>query len=357
MKNAFQGFPGFLFGTLAAFISVFIILGSFALAFSEGNLREVLVAVLSPTLTATTLPSPSTPIPGQPTSTVTMPPTASATATKIYPTETSICPPPTGWVRISLSSRESLANLAQAYGVSVEEMANKNCTTVVDTLLPTGTAVNVPLPTPTFTPTPKPTLVPTDTSIPLPLPTPTRCYPPVGWKPYIVQPGDTLYHIASLYGLDYRYLQQTNCLSNPNKLVVGQIIYVPNLPTITPTPSKTAVPTRTSIPPSFTPSPQPSDTPPPPTSQPQPTETATLEPTQTAEPTNQPTPTMAITSTPTETPTPTVFSIPPTVTPTETPTPTQTTPASPADYPNSMLDSKFVLQWLGTKQTNFPFKN
>ncbi len=363
MKNAFQGFPGFLFGTLAALISVFIVLGSFALAFAEGNLREVLVAALSPsptpTLLPTSLPSPATPVPGQPTHTATMPPTASATATKVSPTETSICPPPVGWVRITLSSRESLAILARAYAVSEEEMASKNCTTAVDTLLPAGTDVNVPLPTPTITLTPTsiPTSTPTDTPIPPPPPAPTHCIPPAGWKTYIVQPGDTLYHIASLYGLNYRYLQHANCLSNPNKLVAGQTIYVPNLPTITPTPRDTPVPTRTPLPPSITPSPLPSDTPPPPTTQPQPTETATQEPTQTTEPTSLPTPTMAVISTSTETITPTVFSIPPTITPTETPTSTLTSPAAPADYPMPMPDSSATPQWLGTKKSILPSKN
>jgi LysM repeat protein len=360
MKNAFQGFPGFLFGTLAALVSIFIVLGSFALAIAEGNLRQVLVAALSPsntpTLLPTSLPSPATPIPGQPTYTSTTPPTSTATATQVTPTETPMCPPPVGWVRITLTSRETLANLAGEYGIGVDEMANKNCTTAIDTLLPAGTDVNVPLPTPT--PTHLPTSTPTKTLIPPPVPAPTRCVPPMGWTPYIVKHGDTLYHIASLYGLNYRYLQQVNCLSDPNRLAVGQTIFVPNTPTITPTSSETPLPTHTPPPPpSSTPSPLPSNTPPPPTPQPQPTETPTLEPTHTPEPTSQLTPTMPATGTPTETPTPTEFSIPPTITPTETPTPTLTTPAAPADDSFIMLDSNLLSQWLGTNKPILPSKN
>lgn len=44
---------------------------------------------------------------------------------------------------------------------------------------------------------------------------------------YVVKQGDTLYSIANLYGLSYNELQGINQLPNPESLVIGQTIVIP----------------------------------------------------------------------------------------------------------------------------------
>jgi LysM repeat protein len=111
---------------------------------------------------------------------------------------------------------------------------------------------------------------------------------PAGWVIYIVQPGDTLYHIASLYRITVDQLMTANCLTG-TVIYTGQSMYVPNVPTSTPSGvSATATPSATSG---------------------GPTSTNTTAPTDTA------TPTASDTPLPTDTPSPTS---------TDTPTPTPT---------------------------------
>jgi LysM repeat protein len=50
-----------------------------------------------------------------------------------------------------------------------------------------------------------------------------------------VQPGDTLYHIATSYGITTEQLQRANCLGSSTTIRIGQLLWVPNLPTLTPT--------------------------------------------------------------------------------------------------------------------------
>jgi LysM repeat protein len=62
---------------------------------------------------------------------------------------------------------------------------------------------------------------------------------------YIIQRGDTLSRIASLYDLTVQELQLGNCLQNPNRLDRDQVLRVPGEATPTPTvpPTPTAIPT------------------------------------------------------------------------------------------------------------------
>ncbi len=64
--------------------------------------------------------------------------------------------------------------------------------------------------------------------------TAVHCGPYAGWlKNYTVKQGDTLFHISTLYQTTVQALQTANCL--PNYLIVpGQVLWVPNVPTITP---------------------------------------------------------------------------------------------------------------------------
>lgn len=44
---------------------------------------------------------------------------------------------------------------------------------------------------------------------------------------YVVQPGDTLYAIASRYGVTVQALMQANGLASPGQLYAGQTIFIP----------------------------------------------------------------------------------------------------------------------------------
>ena len=70
--------------------------------------------------------------------------------------------------------------------------------------------------------TPAPATGPTPTVAPAVTPTPTAA----DTVPYVVQPGDTLAGIASLYGTDVETLRRINNLTS-DALLVGQPLYVP----------------------------------------------------------------------------------------------------------------------------------
>ncbi|HEX8990963.1 MAG TPA: LysM peptidoglycan-binding domain-containing protein [Anaerolineales bacterium] len=72
-------------------------------------------------------------------------------------------------------------------------------------------------------------------------PTHFDCGPYAGWlKNYVVKPGDTLFHIATLYQTTVTALQVANCKLNFN-IYPGDVLWVPNVPTITP--GVTVIPT------------------------------------------------------------------------------------------------------------------
>ncbi len=265
-------------GILAALLSTAIILGSLSLAMTEGS-RQVAFA---PTFTAgPTLP------PGVPSPTP-------APLASLSPTPS--CPIPPGWVVITIQPGDTFESLADAYGASATELANSNCLPSANVTLLPGNRFSVPgLPvntvseaTATLTGTPTETLFPTNTPIP--------CGHPGGWIIYIVQKGDTLYHIATLFRTTVAELLYANCMDNVN-IYTGQQLWVPNNPTITPEVSRTPTPTRT------------------------PTSVATPTPTLPSAETATPT------AAPSDTPTATDTEIPPI--PSETPTPPPPSPTTP----------------------------
>ena len=104
------------------------------------------------------------------------------------------------------------------------------------------TPTNVPTQTYTATPTDTTTLTPTETSTPTstntPTPSPTQCMPQHSWPVYVVKQADTLYDLAPIMGSTVPELMLANCL--PDTLIyVGQQLYVPRLPIITPTSTNT----------------------------------------------------------------------------------------------------------------------
>jgi LysM repeat protein len=236
-------------GVLIAIVSVILVLGGIFLSLAETLPPAATPTPIPPTLplsfptptaTETSLVQPSTP-----SETVTSSPTATLeTVTSI------VCnPPPAGWVRVTTSGSDTIYSLAQRYKTSAESLIEANCLTSFD--LPAGFVVSVPP-------------VPTVTVIP--------CGPPASWvRAHIVQRGDTLFRIATSYGITYPQLQRANCMGSSTTIYAGQRLWVPNVPTRTPVPGITVLPntptdtqasppTMTSAPPSNTPT-----DPPPPT--------------------------------------------------------------------------------------------
>lgn len=267
---------------LLAIFSVALVIGGISLALAESYVPVI------PTLTETLPPTPLFQ-----TSTATLstfietavslpPPTPTPTETVPPPTN---CPPPAGWVAISVQPGDTLATLAARYQSTSNQLMEANCLFSSD--LPAGSILYVPP-------------FPTQTSIP--------CGPPPGWIRYTVRPGNTLTGLAQAFGVSIAQLQFANCMpSNQFYLATGQVIWVPNVATRTPRATATATLTPVSIIfPSVTwtasVTPTPTNTP---TVTPTPTNTSTVTLTATfASPTTPPTAT--VTRTPSATPTPTV---------------------------------------------------
>lgn len=128
---------------------------------------------------------------------------------------------------------------------------------------PTAAPTPTPEPTETQTPTEAFTDTPAATQTPFiivvtasptrtptaerPAPTLTNCTPRADWTTqYTVVVGDTLGRLAQRTGSTVSQLAQGNCLSDPNRIVVGQRLRLPRVPaTNTPTATLTATLTVT----------------------------------------------------------------------------------------------------------------
>lgn len=247
-----------LLGFCIAILSSSIILGSLSLAMLEGNLSGNPPVQLEPSLTAL-MPTIETIIPG--TTQIYLP----LTITTTLPSTPAFCPPSVGWIPITVQQNENLDILAQRYNSSIELLSQANC--LLTASITSGSILYVP-------PLPTPTLIP--------------CGPPAGWITYIVKRHDTLFCISSLYQTTVPQLQAANCLGTSTLIITGQSLYVPNVPTISPT--ITTTPTI-----SLTPSPTQTST----QVTPSPTSTASPTSTSTPTPTDTPTPTSTFTPLPT----------------------------------------------------------
>jgi LysM repeat protein len=268
-----------LTGVISAAASVLIIFGAFSLALAEG-MPDIPVTRVVIESTETATPQPATPtktktvvvIPATLTLTITatatqgpsatVTPTASPTPTITATVTQTKCPFPKGWVKYTVKDGDTLEKLADKRNTSIEKIKTGNCLSSDE--LPSGTVIYLPrLPEPsTSTPAPN---TPTTQVI--------YCGPPPGWIIYIIQPGDTLYHISRMYSTTVDALMRANCLTS-DLIRAGARLYVPNVPPILPTATKTATPKPTPIKtktPTAVPSstvapidtPTPTDTPPP----------------------------------------------------------------------------------------------
>ena len=148
----------------------------------------------------------------------------------------------------------------------------------ITSTIPTSTAGEVFTSTQTPGTTPTDSITPTQISI-----DPTTwipCLKRFYWPTYRVQPGDTLFSLASVTDSTVSELMSANCLSN-DRIYAGQLLYVPRLLSNTVTPTATPTNTETATP----------------------TATPGAAPTDTLTPTSTGTPSITPTDTPTDTPT------------------------------------------------------
>ncbi|MCU0499268.1 MAG: LysM peptidoglycan-binding domain-containing protein [Anaerolineae bacterium] len=133
-------------------------------------------------------------------------------------------------------------------------LAITGCNLANESVTPTATRV-VLLPTNTLTPTHTVTVAPSNTFAPTPTTLP-NCFPRADWGNFIyrVVAGDTLAQIAARVGATPAAIAEGNCLADPNRIVVGQVLRLPRpyptntlSPTFTLSRTSTPSPTHTAI--------------------------------------------------------------------------------------------------------------
>jgi LysM repeat protein len=235
-----SNFRNIIIGLLTAFTSIFIVIGSFSLAMTEGSGLAVPTFIIP----SATLPMPNlTPLPGWQTTNTPISPTL-VTETQAVP---QTCTPPKGWEQIIIQPGDRLEDLAKERGISVERLMEGNCLDSTD-LLP-DTVLFIPPIKPTHTAThvvkeDKPDVQEVSTHTQVPIQT-VPCGHPSSWTTYIVQYGDNLYRLSLKFHTTVYDLQVANCLGSSTLINVGQRLFVPNIATSTPVPTNTNIPPPT----------------------------------------------------------------------------------------------------------------
>lgn len=218
-------------GLITAAASSLLVLAAASLALLEGSLN------ILPSPTA--LPS-NTPMPGE---TVTiMPPTPKEPGAPSPTAQPTTCSFPAGWRPYTVQVGDTLESLAEMAGISADEIYQKNC--LPSRSLVIGSLLYLPLPTPTATLPPVPTVEPSATRMATSTFIPCVPRPPYGWVPYTVQYGDTLSKLSRDFNVSVSQLMIVNCLVS-DRILAGQVLYVPYVPTRTPTRTPTSTITET----------------------------------------------------------------------------------------------------------------
>ncbi|HEX3052259.1 MAG TPA: LysM domain-containing protein, partial [Aggregatilineaceae bacterium] len=117
-----------------------------------------------------------------------------------------------------------------------------------NTITPTKSPTRRPSPeppSPTWTPaatltfTPYPTLTPSITPFGgerTNTPSAMGCAIPQGWMRYVVQPGDTMSQLSQRFNVHINALTEANCITDPNNVTAGQIVFAPPGSNVTPLP-------------------------------------------------------------------------------------------------------------------------
>jgi LysM repeat protein len=194
-----------------ALLSIGLTLGALSISLVSFIPEEV----PEPTQTAIVTPLPVT-------ATHTLPPTLTPLVAQntltLAPTSTVVppvsCQLPAGWVPIIVQIGETLDGLAFKYNTTRDALKTGNCL-FSETLLP-GTTIHVPR------------IAATNIVA-------VCSQGAVGWiRNYEVKSGDTFFNIGSRYGVTSNTVKLVNCRTS-DLIVVGEILWVPNQPTRTPT--------------------------------------------------------------------------------------------------------------------------
>lgn len=261
MKALRQMGSGFVIGA----ISLLLVIGGISLSLAETS-APALPPTPSPipTIFAVEFASPL-PLPSLSLETPTELPTLFIPTPTLAPAQPASCTIPAGWIAITVGVNDTLYSIAERYKTTADNLDTSNCLNNV--LPPAGFRLYVPP-------------VPTVTVIP--------CGAPSSWiKAHTVKAGENLYRISLLYRTTVAQLQTANCMGSSTIIHIGQLLWVPNVPTSTPGITVTATSTV-----NFS----------------TPTNTATRTPdfsTPTNTATNTPAPTATATPTPSLTPLPT----------------------------------------------------
>jgi len=189
-------------GIFYGLVSVMLVVGGLSLALAESYTAPS----PTPTTSLPAVPQTLTSTQAGPTALPSSTPAPSAT-----PPPPANCHPPAGWILISVQPYDTLESLAARFRVAPYQLAQANC--LLTNNLEPGFNIYVP---------------------PAPIFSPISCGAPFGWvHTYVVQLGDTLYHIAALYGTSVFELQRANCLFTMF-ITPDEVLWVPNVPTITP---------------------------------------------------------------------------------------------------------------------------
>ena len=216
MKALRQMGSGFIIGA----ISLILVIGGISLALAE---------TAAPSSPPTPSPIPTTfavefasPLPTQiiPTATSTAVPT-----TVVNTPQAAVCNIPSAWILITVGTNDTLYSIAERYKTTADNLSAGNC--LNSATVAAGSTLFVPP-------------VPTVTVIP--------CGPPASWiKAYSVKAGDNLYRISLLYRTTVAQLQSANCMGSSTKINVGQVLWVPNVPTSTPAVTNTNTPVPATV--------------------------------------------------------------------------------------------------------------
>jgi LysM repeat protein len=106
-----------------------------------------------------------------------------------------------------------LIAIARSFGVNEFELAAYNGFTVID-VIRVGQVLRIPPAAPTDTGASG-----EDSAAPQPTPT---------FRRYVIVPGDTLSRVAARFNTSVRAIVELNNITNPNRILYGQIIRIPN---------------------------------------------------------------------------------------------------------------------------------